>query len=55
MTKLGNCTNENLICELFGSVSEFARIVEEFGDNFKLGNVLVKYNAKKDIHTFYVD
>ena len=52
-TKLGDCRNEELIDELFGSVSEFACLVEENGDNFTHNGVKVKYNANTDIHTFY--
>ncbi len=31
----------------------FACLVEMNGDNFKLGNIQVKYNQKKDIHSFF--
>lgn len=51
--KIGTCRDETLIEELFGSVSEFARLVEEHGNEFVLGKVVVKYNENKDIHTFY--
>lgn len=51
---LGDCQNESLIEEIFGSNSEFARQVELNGDNFKFGKYLVKYNEKKDIHFFFV-
>ncbi len=50
---IGDCRDENLVIELFGSVSEFARLVEEKGDNFQLNKILVKYNNKKDIHSFF--
>lgn len=51
---LGDCRDEELIKSLFGSTSEFARLVEEKGDNFKDKNLLVKYNKKKDIHSFFL-
>lgn len=50
---LGDCRDENLIEELFGSVSEFARLVEENGDNFKYENIKIKYSKKTDIHSFF--
>jgi len=37
MDKLGDCRNESLIEEIFGSVSEFARQVEENGNEFMFG------------------
>lgn len=54
MDRLGNCTNENLIEEIFGSVSEFARQVEENGNEFKFGSVQVTHDEDKDIHTFWI-
>ena len=51
---IGNCTDENLVNEIFGSVSELARLVEENGDNFKYGVYTVVYNEDLDIHTFYI-
>lgn len=53
MDRLGNCTNENLIEAIFGSVSEFARQVEENGDEFTFGYIRVTYDREKDIHTFW--
>ena len=38
-TMMSDCRNEKLIDELFGSVSEFARLVEENGDNFRIGDI----------------
>jgi len=55
LNKLGDCRMEWLVEELFGSVSEFARLVEENGDEFTINDIVVKYNGKKDIHTFYHD
>ena len=51
--KLGNCVDEDLVDELFGSVTDFARLVEEHGDSFKYQNIIVTYDPKTDIHTFY--
>lgn len=50
---LGDCRNESLVESIFGSVSEFAQQVEQKGDNFTLNNYLIKYNEKKDLHTFF--
>lgn len=52
-TMIGNCTDSKLINSLFGSVSEFARLVEINGDDFIIGNIKVIYNEEKDIHYFY--
>jgi len=51
--KIGNCVDDSCVDDIFGSVSEFARQVEEEGDNFLYGDINVKYNPKTDIHTFY--
>lgn len=51
---LGDCRDENLIEELFGSISEFARQVEENGDVFQFGQIKVEYSPEEDIHTFYL-
>jgi hypothetical protein len=53
LDKLGICQDENLVEDIFGSVSEFARQVEEKGNEFIYGNISIKYNPKTDIHTFY--
>ena len=53
LTYLGDCRDESLIEEIFGSVSEFARLVEEKGNNFFAGAVCVKYDKKKDRHSFF--
>lgn len=56
---IGDCRNEQLIEDIFGSVSEFARICEEFGDDgFMYGDGLltfieVVYDSDADIHYFY--
>jgi hypothetical protein len=55
---LGDCRDENLVNQLFGDVSAFACEVEDKGDNFiantEEGKVQVKYNQKKDIHSFFL-
>jgi hypothetical protein len=51
---LGDCRNEDLVNELFGDVSAFARLIEEKGDNFTDKNLVVKYNGKTDIHSFFL-
>lgn len=50
---IGNCTSEEVIEELFGSVSNFANLVEEHGDNFVLDGIKVEYDESADIHWFY--
>jgi len=51
---IGNCTEEDVIDDIFGSVSEFARQVEENGDEFLYqDNIIVKYDEDNDIHYFY--
>ena len=49
---LSDCRNEELVIELFGSVSEFARLVEQNGNNFTHGNWVVTYDEDSDIHHF---
>jgi hypothetical protein len=51
---IGNCTDEDIVDTIFGSVSEFARQVEENGDEFLYQNdVVIKYDEHNDIHYFY--
>jgi hypothetical protein len=51
---IGNCTQEYIVDDIFGSVSEFARQVEENGDEFLYKNdVVVKYDEDNDIHYFF--
>lgn len=52
MNKIGDCRDESLIEEIFGSVSEFARLVEENGDNFTFEKITITYDDESDIHTF---
>lgn len=55
---IGDCRDEELVNQLFGDVSAFACEVEQSGDNFIshtfMGKVSVKYNQKKDIHSFFL-
>lgn len=51
---IGDCRDESLIEEIFGSVTDFARLVEENGDNFIYGKYKIEYNHKKDRHYFYL-
>jgi hypothetical protein len=51
---IGNCTQEDVVDDIFGSVSEFARQVEENGDEFIYKNdVVIKYDEDNDIHYFF--
>ena len=54
LARLGDCRDESLIEELFGSVTDFARLVEEMGDNFVFRSFVVSYDREKDIHSFYL-
>jgi hypothetical protein len=53
MNLIGDCRDEELVADLFGSVTSFARLVEEFGDEFTCRGVTVRYDEETDIHTFY--
>ena len=54
MECVGNCTDENIVELIFGSVSEFARQVEENGDRFIYKNyIVVTYDVENDIHYFW--
>jgi hypothetical protein len=50
---LGDCRDENLINEIFGSVSDFACLCEEKGNNFIYKGVQITYDEEKDIHSFF--
>lgn len=52
-TLLGDCRNEDLIDYIFGSVTDFARLIEEHGDEFSYEDITIKYDSDKDIHYFY--
>lgn len=50
---IGDCRNDDLIDDIFGSTSEFARLVEQYGDDFTYENIVVKYDPNEDIHYFF--
>jgi len=51
---IGDCRNEHLIEDIFGSVSEFARLCEKYSnEGFVYGDIEVVYDDDTDIHTFY--
>ena len=52
---IGNCTREELVEEIFGSVTEFAQWVESFGDEFQIGQIKVVYDVEQDIHSFVLE
>ena len=37
----------------FGDVNNFAHLVDQYGDEFELDDLVVKYDPEKDIHSFY--
>jgi hypothetical protein len=49
----GNCTEDDVVDDIFGDVNNFANMVEKYGDEFTRGKLVVKYNPKKDVHYFY--
>ena len=49
----GNCTQADVVEELFGSVSIFACLVEEHGNQFTYNGIQVRYKEELDIHEFY--
>tara|TARA_R100001244_G_C5079352_1_gene113485 strand:+ start:322 stop:513 length:192 start_codon:yes stop_codon:yes gene_type:complete len=50
---IGDCRNETIINEIFGSVTDFAQTIEQNGNEFKIGWLMVTYDNETDIHTFY--
>lgn len=54
LVEVGTCQSEDLIEDIFGSVTEFAQVVEQLGDNFTFNEYTVTYNDEVDIHTFWV-
>lgn len=50
---LGNCIDEELVENIFGSVSCFTELVEEFGNNFTFDNIIIEYDEDKNVHHFY--
>lgn len=53
LSYVGNCTADDIIEYLFGDATGFAQLVDEYGDDFSIGNLVVKYNDEEDIHYFY--
>ena len=49
----GNCTEDDVVDYIFGDVNNFANMVEKYGDEFTRGDLVVKYDPKKDVHYFY--
>jgi hypothetical protein len=49
----GNCTDDDVIEHIFGDATGFAQAVDEYGDEFVLDDLVVKYNPEEDIHYFY--
>ena len=49
----GNCTEDDVIEHIFGDVNNFANMVEEHGDEFTVGDLVVKYAPETDVHSFY--
>jgi hypothetical protein len=50
---IGNCTDDDVIEHIFGDATNFAQAVEEHGDEFTINDLVVKYDPKTDIHSFY--
>ena len=53
LTYQGNCTEDDVIEHIFGDVNNFANMVEEHGDEFTVGDLVVKYDPETDVHSFY--
>lgn len=50
---IGNCTDDDVIEHIFGDATGFAQAVDEYGDEFVLDDLVVKYNPEEDVHYFY--
>lgn len=50
---IGNCTDDDVVEHLFGDATGFAQAVEEYGDEFELDDLVVKYDPETDVHSFY--
>jgi hypothetical protein len=50
---IGNCTDDDVIEHIFGDATNFAQAVEEHGDEFTIGDLVVKYDPESDVHSFY--
>lgn len=49
----GNCTEDDVVDDIFGDVNNFANMVEKYGDEFTRGKLVVKYDPETDVHSFY--
>ena len=54
LTYYGNCTQDEVVNNIFGDVNEFARQVDLNGDEFEIDDLVVKYDDEKDVHHFYI-
>ena len=50
---IGNCTDDDAIEHIFGDATHFAQAVEEYGDEFTIDDLVVKYDPESDVHSFY--
>lgn len=53
LSYIGNCTDDDVIEHIFGDATNFAQAVEEHGDEFTIDDLVVKYDPKTDVHSFY--
>ena len=53
MIYAGNCTQDDIVDEIFGDVNNFANLVDKHGDEFEINNLVVKYDPDTDVHYFY--
>ena len=53
LSYIGNCTDDDVIEHIFGDATGFAQAVDEYGDEFVLDDLVVKYDPETDIHSFY--
>jgi len=53
LSYIGNCTDDDVIEHIFGDATNFAQAVEEHGDEFTIGDLVVKYDPESDVHSFY--
>ena len=53
LSYIGNCTDDDVIEHIFGDATNFAQAVEEHGDEFTINDLVVKYDPKTDVHSFY--
>ena len=54
LTYVGNCTDDECIADIFGDATEFAQVVDREGDEFAIGDLVVKYDDEEDVHHFYI-